>query len=212
MVFGISLLPQDNKFFELLCKTSELANQTIRLLKELTTEKEREAGLQIARAIEKAKQTAKEVTYDITEMLCRTLVTPFDHEDIHRLSRHLYTILKICEKAQERLLTFQLRSLQDDFSKLTDNMVAVSDVVHTLVKDLKKLKNSTFVHEKCALIHNIEADTDELLNQLTYDLYQYENDFKRILIRKDVYSLMESIVDKHRDVADVILEVVLKHS
>ena len=39
-----------------------------------------------------------------------------------------------------------------------------------------------------------------------------KNDFKKILIRKEVYGLMESIVDRHRDVANVILEVVLKHS
>ncbi|HRE32839.1 MAG TPA: DUF47 family protein, partial [Candidatus Berkiella sp.] len=165
-----------------------------------------------AREIETAKHKTKEVTYEITERLCRTLVTPFDHEDIHRLSRGLYKILKTCEKAQERIVAFQLRPFQNDFFKLTSNMVEASDVVHTLMKGLKTLKDSKPVHDKCALIHNIEANTDQLLNQLTIDLYQYENDFKKILIRKEIYGLMEGIVDRHRDVANVILEVVLKHS
>lgn len=212
MVFGIHLLPQDNKFFELLIQTSELCNKSIHWLKDLTVEDDREKAFKLAREIEIAKHKAKEVSYELTEKLCRTLVTPFDHEDIHRLSRGLYKILKICEKTQERLIAFQLRPFQNDFFKLTSNMVEASDVVHDLVKSLKKIKDSKPIHDKCALIHNIENNTDQLLDQLTIDLYQYENDFKKILIRKEVYGLMESIVDRHRDMATVILEVVLKHS
>lgn len=212
MVFGINFLPQDNKFLELLSQTSELANKSIHLIKDLTVEDDREKAFKLARDIEIAKHKAKEITYEITERLCRTLMTPFDHEDIHRLSRGLYKILKICEKAQERLIAFQLRPFQNDFFKLTSNMVEASDVIHDLVKSLNKLKDSKPIHDKCALIHNIEANTDTLLNQLTIDLYQYENDFKQILIRKEMYGLMESVVDRHRDVANVILEVVLKHS
>jgi predicted phosphate transport protein (TIGR00153 family) len=212
MVFGLNLLPKENKFFELLSLVSDLSNKTIHLLKDLTVEEDKEKVFKLAREIEISKQKAKEVTYEITERLCRTLMTPFDHEDIHRLSRDLYKILKICEKAQERLIAFNLRPFQNDFFKLTSNMVEASDVINDLVKNLKKLKDSKPVHDKCALIHNIEANTDQLLNQLTIDLYQYENDFKQILIRKEMYGLMESIVDRHRDVANIILEVVLKHS
>ena len=91
-------------------------------------------------------------------------------------------------------------------------MVEASDVVHSLVKSLKAFKDSKPIHDKCALIHNIESNTDKLLNQLTIDLYQYENDFKKILIRKEVYGLMEGLVDRERDVSNVILEIVLKHT
>lgn len=212
MVFGLNLLPQDNKFFELLCQTSELSNKSIHLLQALTIEEDRDKIFKISRDIEISKQKAKEITFEITEMLCKTLVTPFDHEDIHRLSRGMYKTLKLCEKAQERIVAFQLRAFQNDFFKLTNNMVEASDVVHSLVKSLKAFKDSKPIHDKCALIHNIESNTDKLLNQLTIDLYQYENDFKKILIRKEVYGLMEGLVDRERDVSNVILEIVLKHT
>ncbi len=212
MFLGINLLPKENKFYELLCQTSELCNKSIHLLKDLAVEDDRDVAFKLSREVETAKHKSKEITYEITERLCRTLMTPFDHEDIHRLSRGLYKIHKICEKTQERIISFKLRPYQNDFFKLTSNMVEASDVIHAMVKGLKKLKDTKSIHDKYALIHNIEANTDNLLNQLTVDLYQYENDFKNILIRKEVYGLMESIVDKHRDVANVILEIVLKHS
>ena len=50
--------------------------------------------------------------------------------------------MKICEKTQERLIAFQLRPFQNDFFKLTSNMVEASDVVHDLVKSLKKIKKA----------------------------------------------------------------------
>ncbi|MGE4348802.1 MAG: DUF47 domain-containing protein [Candidatus Berkiella sp.] len=212
MVFGLNLLPQDNKFFTLLKDVSGLSNKSVHLLKDLAIEENRDTAFRLAREIEIAKHTAKDVTYEITEMLCRTLVTPFDHEDIHRISRGLYKTLKICEKTQERLVAFQLRPFHNDLFKLATNMVSASDVVHDLVTDLKILKDSKAVHDKCALIHNIESDTDKLFNQLTIELYEHEQDFKKILIRKEVYGLMEGVVDRHRDLANVILEVVLKHS
>lgn len=212
MVFGLNLLPQDNKFFLLLGEISEIANKTIHLLQELALEEDPDRILEISRDIEIYRQNTKELSYEITERLCRTLVTPFDHEDIHRLSRSMYKILKICERTQERIVGFQLQSFQNDFFKLSSNMVEVSDVLHTLMANLKTLKNSKSVNDKCALIHNIEANTDQLLNQLTMDLFLYEDDVKKILIRREVYNLMENIVDRHRDVANVVLEIVLKHS
>jgi uncharacterized protein len=212
MAFGLNLRPSDSKFFNLLCQTSELSNKCVHLLRDLSLEENEEKCFKLGREIEITKQSAKEATYEITERLCRTLVTPFDHEDIQLLSRTLYRIPKICERTQERLVGFRVRPFQNDLFKLTSNMVEASDEVHTLMMGLKKLKDTKSIHDKCALIHNIESNTDKLLNQLTIDLYHFEDDFKKILIRKEIYSLMESIVDKHRDVSNVILEVVLKHS
>jgi uncharacterized protein Yka (UPF0111/DUF47 family) len=212
MIFGIDLIPRDNKFLSLLNQTCELANRSVHLLRELTLEENQEHIFKLGREIEIAKNKAKDTTYEITEMLCRTLMTPFDHEDIHRLSRGLYKILKICKKAEERIIAFKLRSFQNDFFKLTQNMVEASDILKDIVKNLNNIKNTKPIHEKCGLIHNIESNTDVVLNQLTIDLYNQENDVKKIIIRREVYNLMENIVDRHRDVANVILEIVLKHS
>src|SRR4029077_11684009 len=128
MVFSF-LLPKDSKFLVLLNQISELANKSVLLLHDLTMEEDQEKAFKLAREIEMAKDKAKEVTSEITEMLCRTLMTPFDHEDIHRLSRGLYKILKICKKTEERIIAFNIRSFQNDFFKLTSNMVEASEIL-----------------------------------------------------------------------------------
>lgn len=212
MGFSLRLLPKDDRFFDLICLMGELANKAVHLIRELIHQSDESKKLEIGQEIRVIKSQSKDVSYEITEKLCRALVTPFDHEDIHRLSRGMYKILKICEKTQERILAFHLEPWKQDFDKLTANMVEVSDVVRSVIENLKFIKDSKPIHDKCAVIHNIEAKTDKLLDKLIIDLYKHETDFKSILIRKEMYELMEDIVDRHRNVANVILEIVLKHT
>lgn len=212
MLFGINLLPQEDRFYDLIGESGELSYQCVQLLKHLVSEENPEKAFKLGHDIEIAKGRAKEVSHEITERLCQTFVTPLDREDIHSLATGLYKVPKIAEKAQERILAFRLKPFQNDFFKLTDNMAEAAEHLQFLIKNLKTLKDSQLVHDKCALLNNIETNTDELLSQLMVDLFQQESDVKQVILRKDVYNLMESIVDRHRDMGNLILEIVLKHS
>lgn len=212
MLFGINLLPQENRFYDLIGESGELAYSCVQLLKQLVAEEDPEKAFKLGHDIEIAKGRAKEVMLEITEKLCQTFVTPFDREDLHALAHSLYKIPKISEKIQERILAFQLRPFHNDFYKLTDNMTQAAEHLQYLVRNIKTLKDSQEVHDKCALLHNIESNTDELLSQLLVQLFQKEDDAKQVILRRDMYNLMESIVDRHRDIGNIILEIVLKHS
>jgi uncharacterized protein len=209
MLFGINLLPQEDRFYDLISESSELSYQCVQLLKRLVSEEDPERVYKLGHDIKIAKNRAKEVTHSITDSLCQTFITPLDREDIQALATGLYKIPKIAEKCQERILAFNLRPFQNDFFKLTDNMAEAAEVLQYLLQNLKTLKDSQLVNDKYALIHNIETNTDELLNQLMVDLFQKEDDVKQVILRKDVYNLM---VDRHRDMSNIILEIVLKHT
>ncbi len=212
MLFGINLLPQEDRFYDLLGESGELSYLSVQLLKQLVNETDSQKAYKLGQDIKVAKNRSKAVTQEIVEKLCHTFITPFDREDIHALARGMYKIPKICEKAQERLLSFQIQPFQSDLYRLTDNMVEASEQLHFLLKNLKTLKHLQQVSDKCALLQNVENNTDELLNQLLVDLFQKEHDVKQIILRRDVYELMENIVDRHRDMGNIILEIVLKHS
>lgn len=212
MVFGINLLPQEDKFFDLISESGEISYRCVHLLQSLVNEEDPEKVFKLGRDIENAKDRAKTVTHEITEKLCQTFVTPLDREDIHALAFGLYRIPKIAEKAQERIIAFHLKPFQNDFFKLTNNMVEAAEPMYYLINNLKSLKDSQVVHDKCALLHNVENSTDELLSQLLLELFAQEPDVKQVILRKDVYNLMEDIVDSHRDMGNILLEIVLKHT
>ena len=212
MPFGITLLPQENRFYEILHDNAEAAYVCVQLLQRLVVEEDREKAEKLGADIHAAKTRAKSGTQEITEMLCKTFITPFDREDIHALARGLYKIPKIAQKCQERVLTFYLRPFEDDFIQLTKNMADASEHVCFLMKNLELLKVNEEMQARVTEVHNIESQTDALLSRLQQRLFEKEMDIKQLILRKDVYDMMEGLVDRHRDLSNIILEIVLKHS
>jgi len=212
MSFSLNLLPRENIFYDLIGESGELTYLCMQLLTHLVHESDPERVLKLGGDIRAAKDRSKKVTQDITQRLCKTFITPLDREDIHNLANALYRIPKICEKAQQRIITFHIQPERDDLYRLTENMSQAAEQVHYLIKTLKDFKDSEPVYERCALLNNIETDTDDLLDQLMETLFAQEDDTKRLMIREDLYNLIEDAVDSARDIGNIVLEIVLKHT
>jgi len=94
MLFGINLLPQEDRFYDLIGETGDLAFHCIHLIQKLVVEEDEEKMFKLGRDIEMAKSRAKEVTNEAADNLCKTFITPFDREDIQSLCYGLYKIPK----------------------------------------------------------------------------------------------------------------------
>jgi uncharacterized protein Yka (UPF0111/DUF47 family) len=63
-----------------------------------------------------------------------------------------------------------------------------------------------------ARLQTIEGDADKLELELLHDLYHGNYDTKHVIFLRDLYDLLEKVIDRCRDAGNVILQVVLKHS
>jgi uncharacterized protein Yka (UPF0111/DUF47 family) len=81
-----------------------------------------------------------------------------------------------------------------------------------MVKQLRKGMNVGTAREMNAKLQTIEGDADELELELLRDLYQGSYDAKHIIFLRDLYDLLEKVIDRCRDAGNVILQVVLKHT
>src|SRR6476619_431236 len=72
--------------------------------------------------------------------------------------------------------------------------------------------NVRTAREMNAKLQTIEGDADELELELLRDLYQGNYDAKHIIFLRDLYELLEKVIDRCRDAGNVIMQVVLKHS
>jgi uncharacterized protein Yka (UPF0111/DUF47 family) len=209
---SFNLLPREDVFYDLISESGELSYLTVRLVKHLVEADNLDRAQKLSRDIETAKNRSKAVTNEITGRLCRTFITPLDREDIHSISTALYRIPKLCEKTQERILSFNIKPFEDDLFRLSAQMAEAAEEVHYLVQNLRTFQHSAHVHDRCALLNNIEIHADELLSQLMVKLFKADMDVKELILRKDIYNLMEAIVDTHRDIGNIVLEIVLKHT
>ena len=74
------------------------------------------------------------------------------------------------------------------------------------MEDLEKIKE---LNDK---LQYIEGEADKLMMELLRDLYSGKYDALRAIVIRDLYELIEKVVDRCRDVGNVVMDIVLKNS
>jgi phosphate/sulfate permease len=76
---------------------------------------------------------------------------------------------------------------------------------------LRKGTDAATARERNARLQSIEGDADKLELELLKDLYVGDYDAKEIIFLRDLYNLLEKVIDRCRDAGNIILQVVLKY-
>ena len=61
-------------------------------------------------------------------------------------------------------------------------------------------------------LHYFEGEADKLMLQLLRELYAGKPDAVCAIIQRDLYELLEKVIDRCRDVGNVVFQITLKHS
>ena len=91
-------------------------------------------------------------------------------------------------------------------------MIKSTDVVLMMVRHLRRLNELEQIKELNDQLQYVEGEADKLMNELLRDLYSGKFDALRAIVIRDLYELIEKVVDRCRDVGNVIMNIVLKNS
>ncbi|MFN8614912.1 MAG: DUF47 family protein [Vampirovibrionales bacterium] len=207
-----ALLPQDDKFIHQLQRLADSAKDSTAQLGLLIHSQDGEQRRQAGEAIHHIKNAAKAELSLLTTNVCRTFITPFDREDLQELAACLYHIPKHIDKIQDRLLTHQLAAWQEDFVRLADVAGRQSLLMDDVMGLLHGSVNLAAMNAKVEAIHELEDQGDRLLGEMIALAFKELDATPALILRKDVYELLEDITDSYRDCANVALRIVLKHS
>jgi uncharacterized protein Yka (UPF0111/DUF47 family) len=204
-----ALFGKGDKFYQLLDASAAEAHESVNLLVSMLRQpvafKDRD-DLVLTRRKE------KRIAEQISEELVNTFITGLEREDIEALSHALYKIPKSVEKFAERftLAAPHLGGLSFDAQaeKLEKAARIVVELVHQL-HDLNKLDHIKDLNERLQLA---EGEADKLMLQLFKELYSGKHDALKVVMVKDLYELMEKVIDRCRDAGNVVVQIALKNS
>ena len=206
------LLGYDDKFYDLLEASAEQADASVHHLVALLGKVEHYDSPESLEQFVHSRRKDKQITQELTEQLCKTFVTPLEREDIQALAASLYKIPKTVEKIGERILICPSDMHGVSFRKHLDLLDQAAECVLDMVKDLRKGIDAPRAREKNNRLQNIEGDADKLELDVLRDLYHGEYDAKHVIFLRDIYELLEKVIDRCRDAGNIILQVVLKYS
>ncbi len=101
---------------------------------------------------------------------------------------------------------------QTDFARQVNLIVDESNAMEDIVGDLLHKHNTKKVTEKVTLLHDLEQKGDDVLQELLAELFTETRGVKDLLLRKDIYDMLEKVIDSYRNAAAVALQIVLKYS
>ena len=146
-----------------------------------------------------------------SEALTTTFVTSIEREDIETLSNALYKIPKTVEKFAERinLAPEQVRGL--DFSRQTALIELAVETLVTMVRGLRRpdLEQVKSLNDR---LQQLEGDADKAVLELLREVYQGQHPASKTVLLKDLFDLLEKVIDRCRDAGNVVTHIVLKNS
>lgn len=203
------LFGKGDKFHELLEAAAQEAHESVRLVIELMKSPRNTRSFD---DLVLARRKEKKISEQISEELVKTFVTGLEREDIEALARGLYKIPKSAEKLAERLIMADAHVEGIDFSKQAEMMAKSTDAVLAMVKQLQAMEDLEKIKELNDKLQYVEGEADKFMNELLRDLYGGKYDAIRAIVLRDVYELIEKVVDRCRDVGNVVMHIVLKNS
>ncbi len=204
-----TIFGKGDKFYGLLEASADAARQSARALIALLKQKTPNPSLDEFRT---ARRREKQIMGEISAELVNTFVTALEREDIEALSAALYRIPKTVEKFAERYALFAGQLLDIDYVSRAVMLEKACEVISEMVAQLRKGMVLETMKEMNDRMQAIEGEADRLILDLYRELYSNESDARNLLLRKDLFELLEKAIDRCRDAGNVVYAIALKNS
>lgn len=203
------LLGKEDKFFTLLEASAQEARSSVQALVKLSKALDQPV---IMDDFVLSRRKDKQITREISAAVYSTFITALEREDIEELSNALYKIPKTVEKFSERALLAPQHVRGIDFSKQIGLIERATDLVCQMVKTLRDGMNLDVIKDLNEKLQYLEGEADKHMMLLYKNLFGGSHEPIQVIVLKDLYELLEKVIDRCRDAGNVIARIILKNS
>ena len=162
-------------------------------------------------AIKDLEHTGDNIAHSIFDILDKTFVTPFDREDISKLTGAVDEVLDYANGTADRFVLYKIRKPAPKMLEMAKILHLASQEINIIVTMLRKFKNAQTLIEHSARISCLEHEGDKLYRAAIADLFEYEHDAINIIKQKEIYETLEGAIDRTADVSDIVEDIALKY-
>jgi predicted phosphate transport protein (TIGR00153 family) len=201
------LLPREETFYADFIAMADQLKVGARLLEEMFATDPPIADK--AHEIKEVEHKCDFLTHEIIQRLNKTFVTPIDREDIHSLARTLDDVMDAIDNAAALVPLYRIDRVRFGARELGKIISASANVVRDAVVALEKHSG---VLECAVEINRLENEADRVHQKAVGQLFDEERDPITVMKWKEILDLLEDATDRCEDVANLLENVVVKHS
>ena len=203
------LFSKGDRFQELLEAAAQESYESVRLVIELMKSPRNTQNFD---DLILTRRKEKKIFAQISNELVKTFITGIEREDIEALARSLFRIPKTAEKLAERLVIAGKHLDGIDFLRQAEMMTKATVAINEMVKQLRNIEDMEKLQTYNDRLQLVEVESDKYMSELLRELYGGKYDAIRAIVIRDVYELMEKVVDRCHDAGNVVMQIVLKNS
>ena len=143
------------------------------------------------------------------ECLQHAFITPFDRDDMGDMMRHMDNICDYIDDAANAFPMYHVHSVRPAALTLTRGVRDCVSKLLEAVVEFRRYKSSKTLQSLTIEVNRLEEEGDRLYRQAMSDLFLHEKDPVEIIRWKDIYTILENILDACEDVADSIQNIFL---
>jgi predicted phosphate transport protein (TIGR00153 family) len=201
------ITPVDTTFYDLFAKSAGHLVEGARLLAEMLADGN--DRVETARAMKDAEHRCDEVTHEIIRRVNSTFVTPFDREDIYRLSSNLDDVMDDMEAAVDYVYLYEIDALPQGVEDQVEVLQRAADLTADAMPRLRTMRD---LEEYWIEVNRLENLGDQIYRRSLAKLFSGSYDALTVMKLKDVVEQLEFAIDSFEKVANTVEQIALKES
>lgn len=209
---GKLFMPKNKIFYDLFEGVAETLSTMGTEIKKMVEESERDKRAVIVSRLEDLEHKNDEATHQLFTELGRNFITPFDREDIHALAMALDDVADCIYASAKKIHFYNVNPNETSIQKMAELIDLGTDELKTAVNCLRDMKHLRKLTESLIRINSIENQADDIYDLSVEKLFQIEENIKTLIKKREVFQVMEKVVDKMEDAANTVESIIIKYS
>lgn len=205
-----SFLPVEGKFFDLFAAGTANLLEAAKLLQR-TLEDYHDVEDAVAQMTE-LEHRGDFIVHEVTNLLPRTLITPFDPDDIQRIIDAIDDALDTMHAVVGRLAIYQVLEIKKPAKRLGKVIVEGASELDAAIKGLQDKGQYPQVKQRIVQINTLENTGDRILEEGLRSLVERRDDLFDLIRWKEIYELLEQATDRLEDAGDVIQRIMITNA
>lgn len=147
---------------------------------------------------------------EISVMLNKTFITPFDREDIYLLSNNLDNVVDAIDAITKRMGLYKLTKPDAHLKQFAVIIEQSALSLTDAIKYLDNMKNATRVQTYCSEVNRLENLGDQLRDTSITELFEKNTDPIHIIKWKEIYETAENTIDLCDHAGKTIYSITVK--
>lgn len=206
------LIPRQPRFFEMFRRSADnivkAADALLELLSNYTDVQRK------VRRLKDIERVGDEITHEIFNAMNQSFVTPFDRDDIGRLTTSLDDVLDWIEEGSRRLHIYRITEPTTFALRFSQILSEQAMVIARLMPLLEDLTDQRRIREDIVELHRLENEADDLMEEALSQLFVDVNEVPALIVAvqwKDIYEVLEQATDRAEHVGVAVESILVKH-